>query len=163
MSWNVNVPELATTVRTSVPVLKFALMIVGEAPPVPKAASSIPLVGAAGFEPAFMPAIFAWNPLSWLLAIDEPVRSSSPPLLELKVMTSPLATVPSSRRIAPLLIFSPVAPAPMFVVISSVPPAAVIVPVPLFAIGPVTVPKPVSIAPLPIVSPEASVSVPPSN
>jgi hypothetical protein len=43
----------------------------------------------------------------------------------------------------------------------SVPPLAVIVPVPVAMFG-ATVPKPVNVAPLPIVRPEESVNVPPA-
>ena len=45
---------------------------------------------------------------------------------------------------------------------SSVPPLAVIVPLPAF-IGAATVPKPLSVAPVSIVRPELSVSVPPAS
>ena len=59
-----------------------------------------------------------------------------------------------------LLILSPVAPAAMLLVISSVPPEASMVPAPDSA--PVSVPEPM-IVPLVLVRPPAAFSVPPSS
>ena len=138
-------PFIVSTVMTSFEALNVAYSM----PLAPRPPSSI------APTPTFMPAMFPAKLPSCELATLVAVRSSVPLLARLTV--SVLATDPLSASVEPLAMLR-VSPPLTLPRRFSVPPFAVTAPVPLtFA---ETVPKPVRLAPEPIVKPEASVSEP---
>ena len=85
-------------------------------------------------------------PIANVAPVIVPVRSSVPPeAVMLETVGEPFTV-----------------PLPVMLVRLSAPPLWVMIPVPLNVMAPLTVPEPVRSAPLPMVRPPESVSVPPS-